>query len=434
MRNRLSLTYLLAAACCCIGLLPSVKGVCLARAAPIGTKDETDWRPFLGIDTAVRGGIGIRVTRVVPGSPAEQAGITAGDIIYEFADKKFYKRIQNPDELSDLVLLSPVDQPIKVVFLHNGQTATVQVRLRATPFLGVMYSGHKGQGFLVRGVVEGSPAGKAGIMAGDLVIAYGDKSFTATALPSHVLSDTVCTSPFNTPIKLTLLRKNEVTNKVVVCKGPSAYSGPQAELSAQKHEASPGDRKPVADLPTQGQGGALAVEKAAQAGPPPVTGTLFEDNFDSENGAKGRLNYRGFEKWFVTRGDVDLIGNGFMDYQPGNGLYVDLDGSPGGWNTAVVAGTLQTKKPITLPAGKYLLKFDLAGHPHQGPNTVTVRLANVFREDFTLERQSPNTGFKTISRAINVSTSTQGHLLFEHRGGDYSGLLLDNILLSVAHD
>ena len=54
---------------------------------------------------------------------------------------------------------------------------------------------------------------------------------------------------------------------------------------------------------------------------------IFSDNFDGENGGVGALNYTGFANFSVSNGLVDLIGNGFFDFLPGNGLYVDLDGS-----------------------------------------------------------------------------------------------------------
>src|SRR5579862_1829881 len=55
---------------------------------------------------------------------------------------------------------------------------------------------------------------------------------------------------------------------------------------------------------------------------------LLNDNFNTENGGVGQLNYTGFDNWNVS-GAVDLIGNGFFDFYPGNGLYVDMNGSPG---------------------------------------------------------------------------------------------------------
>ena len=41
----------------------------------------------------------------------------------------------------------------------------------------------------------------------------------------------------------------------------------------------------------------------------------------------GALNFTNFPQWTVGDGAVDLIGNGFFDFIPGNGLYLDLGGS-----------------------------------------------------------------------------------------------------------
>jgi hypothetical protein len=167
------------------------------------------------------------------------------------------------------------------------------------------------------------------------------------------------------------------------------------------------------------------------SGPSTDSQTVFHDNFDSENNGRGQLNHRGFKLWYVGPGEVDLIGNGFMDYQPGNGLYVELDGSKSVWSKGVPrAGTLRSKNTIHLPPGKYTLEFALAGHPGQGPNTVKVQLTGLYQESFTKQAQAPRTGFQTISRAINVAKATDCRLIFEHQGGDWQGLLLDNVKLT----
>jgi len=57
---------------------------------------------------------------------------------------------------------------------------------------------------------------------------------------------------------------------------------------------------------------------------------LYFDDFNAEHGGAGTLNFTGFSKgWAVTKGSVDLIGNGFYDFFPGNGLFIDLDGTTG---------------------------------------------------------------------------------------------------------
>lgn len=149
---------------------------------------------------------------------------------------------------------------------------------------------------------------------------------------------------------------------------------------------------------------------------------LLDDNFDSENGSVGIENYIGFANWNVTKGGVDLSGNGIWDWLPGNGLYVDLDGS------TTDAGMLVSKTTFTLSPGNYELLFSLAGSQRGETNSVKVRLGNIFNEIFTLDSNVP---FTTITRNLSISTPTTGTLSFEHMGVvDWAGLLLDNVTLA----
>ena len=105
---------------------------------------------------------------------------------------------------------------------------------------------------------------------------------------------------------------------------------------------------------------------------------LLEDTFNTENGGVGALNYATLAHWNITNGSVDLIGNGYYDFYPGNGLYLDLDGSTGN------AATLESKSIFSLAAGTYELRFDLGNSPGQAnPNIAEVRIGTVFSEDFT---------------------------------------------------
>jgi hypothetical protein len=162
-------------------------------------------------------------------------------------------------------------------------------------------------------------------------------------------------------------------------------------------------------------GGSLTTPAAAE----PST-VLLEDNFDIENGGSGTLNFFGFTNWDVTAGSVDLIGNGFSDFLPGNGLYVDLDG------TTSAAGTLESKKTFTLIPATYRLEFSLAGSQLGGFNPVIVRLGDVYEETFVPDNNAP---FTTITRDITVSTQTTAKIVFQHLGSDNIGTLLDNVRL-----
>jgi len=152
---------------------------------------------------------------------------------------------------------------------------------------------------------------------------------------------------------------------------------------------------------------------------------LFSDNFDSENNgiaSNSTFNYNRFAQWDVSNGTVDLQGNGFGDYYPGNGLYVDLDGSTN------KAGLFSTKKIFALSPGTYELTFELGNNPYANPsNTVTINLANVYTESFTVTGSPPLTRY---SRTINVLSPTSGKLSFQNNGGDNGGAILDDVQLS----
>jgi len=148
------------------------------------------------------------------------------------------------------------------------------------------------------------------------------------------------------------------------------------------------------------------------------TTVLFLADFDNENGGAGVLNWTEFADWNVLDGCVDLHGNGYYDVQPGNGLYVDLDG------TCDAGGTIETKEAFVFEAGqKYLLEFYLAGnHRIRRPDTVDLTLGTIHEEQFVLERDHP---FTLYTREIQVAEDTPARIRFRNHGGDNQGALLD---------
>ncbi len=158
---------------------------------------------------------------------------------------------------------------------------------------------------------------------------------------------------------------------------------------------------------------------------PAAAVTLLSDNFNAENSANGGnqvLNYTGLANWNVTRGSIDLIGNGAYDPLPGNGLYLDLDGS------TVAAGKIESKTAYLFNSGDLVnLQFSLAGSQRGDTNSVAVSLGSLYNEVFTLASSDP---FTTISRSFTVGSTTIAGLIFDHAGGDNRGLLLDNVVLS----
>ncbi len=150
---------------------------------------------------------------------------------------------------------------------------------------------------------------------------------------------------------------------------------------------------------------------------------LLEDNFNTENGGSYALNYTGFANWDVTDGTVDVIGEGspWDFFPPGNGLYLDLDGSS--WN----AGRLESKTTFALSPGTYELRYDIAGSQRSGTNFVTVGLGSIFS---TINGALFDAPFLSITNTFSVTSPTNGKIFFDHFGGDNIGLLLDNVKLT----
>lgn len=159
----------------------------------------------------------------------------------------------------------------------------------------------------------------------------------------------------------------------------------------------------------------LALAALSLASPSHAT-IMLQDNFNGEHGGLGVLNYYGFANWSVPSGSVDLIGNGYYDFYPGNGLYIDLDGSTG------AAGPLTTNQ--TFGAGSYTLTFDLGGSQRGNTNTVEISLGNWSTSLLTYSSDPLQSFSYTF-------TTSGGQLEFQNLGGDNVGAILDNVQLDA---
>ena len=163
---------------------------------------------------------GVEVTRVDMDSPAEKAGLMAGDVITEYNGQ----RVEGLEQFSRMVRETPAGRDVKLSFMRNGvaQTATARIAARSaariningpniniplniripdvptgrmtwrSSMLGIETESLDGQlaeffgaksGVLVRSVAMGSSAEKAGIKAGDVITKIGDG---AVATPSEI--------------------------------------------------------------------------------------------------------------------------------------------------------------------------------------------------------------------------------------------------------
>ncbi|PTR16131.1 putative secreted protein with PEP-CTERM sorting signal [Nitrosospira sp. Nsp2] len=166
----------------------------------------------------------------------------------------------------------------------------------------------------------------------------------------------------------------------------------------------------------------LAVVAALLLGPSLThAATIFSDNFDSY--APDQLNWvpPGISGWTITGGTVDLHGaGGGYDVLPGNGSYVDLDGS------SFASGLFLNN--VNLTGGTtYLLSFDLSGS-QRGIHTDTVHVNfGSATASYLLNSTDP---FSTFT--LNFTPGTDGvySLSYLNAGGDNRGAFLDNVSVS----
>jgi len=247
-------------ACAAVGLtIPAAFGqakektVVIARGASFLGVGIQEVNADRAKELKLREEAGVEVTRVDAGSPAETAGIKAGDVITEYNGQ----RVEGQEQFSRMVRETPSGRDVRLSFMRNGvaQTATARIASRAgtrvsingvdvngninVPFniripdiptgrmtwrssmLGIETEAVDGQlaeffgaksGVLVRAVVMGSAAEKAGIKAGDIITKIGDG---AVSTPSEI-SNRLRSQQGNLVMFVLLRDKREVTVTVTL--------------------------------------------------------------------------------------------------------------------------------------------------------------------------------------------------------------------------
>jgi serine protease Do len=236
--------------------VPQVAPVPAPRAMPVVISNSNSGS-FLGVgikeidsDRAkalkLKEEAGVEITRVDENSPAEKAGLHTGDVILEYNGQQ----VEGIEQFSRMVRETPAGREAKLGVFRNGANQTIMAKIGSrrpaplAPFdlgnlsvripdiphtflgwrsslLGVEAESLEGQlaeffgvkeGVLVRSVIQGSAADKAGMKAGDVITRVDD---------SKVASSNDVTSRLRSnrgkPVPIVVLRDHkEVTVQVAV--------------------------------------------------------------------------------------------------------------------------------------------------------------------------------------------------------------------------
>ncbi len=146
---------------------------------------------------------GVLVSSVAEGSPAEKAGLKAGDIITEYDGRT----VERASDLPRAVAGTPVGRDVRLGVVRDGMPMTLTAKVaaldakepreadrgeRAKPTLGLAVQpltpalarelGVKAiQGLVVQNVVDGSPAADAGFERGDVIVEVNKKPVKSVA-------------------------------------------------------------------------------------------------------------------------------------------------------------------------------------------------------------------------------------------------------------
>jgi serine protease Do len=158
-----------------------------------------------------RGREGVLVTEVVPGNPAEKAGIKARDIITAVDGEK----VKSSRELTARAATLPVGETTKITLVRDGKERTVDVKVAKrpvtvadagkapvekegeyglqvtdlTPEMARRLKTNREAGVVVVGVRPDSKAAKAGLQQGDLILEVNRRNVSSTGELKQLLAE-----------------------------------------------------------------------------------------------------------------------------------------------------------------------------------------------------------------------------------------------------
>jgi serine protease Do len=186
---------------------------------------------------------GVEVKNVDEESPAAKAGVRVGDVVLEYNGQ----RVEGIEQFVRFVRETPVGRQIKLLISRNGATQTLtaaigsrpantmivggddfrfampEIRIPDVPRALMSWQSHSlgveseslnpqlaeffgvKEGVLVRSVIKGTAAEKAGLKAGDVITRIGDKAVTS----SKGISNALRAVPSGKPFPVTVVRDHK---------------------------------------------------------------------------------------------------------------------------------------------------------------------------------------------------------------------------------
>lgn len=148
-------------------------------------------RAALGVTLGRSSGGGVEIAGVMPNSPAADAGLRPGDLVFAMDDMP----VRTTGDVVNLVAgHEPFDQ-VRLNVDRKGLRGTLQATLASQvdvsrrAALGVTFSKSAHGGVRILRVVPGSPADKAGLRIGDRILAIDDQPVASSNEVVHVIGE-----------------------------------------------------------------------------------------------------------------------------------------------------------------------------------------------------------------------------------------------------